>query len=110
MAEHINKLFMAVIVLSLFTYFERADYNLPLFVFILFLWNHPKPVTGDAMQSQKSRLWYLVLFSLLVDFIWIIYWALFWNREDFRINNPTRLTSMTLLISAINFVLKVPLG
>ena len=73
MVEHINKFFAAVIILSLFTYFERADFNLPLFVFVALLWNHKNP-------PQKARVWYLMAFSLLVDFIWIVYWAAIWSN------------------------------
>lgn len=100
MSDHINKLFLAIIVISLFTYFERADYNLPLFAFTYLLWNHHKP-------NQKARLWYLMVFSLLIDFIWVFYWAVFWNREDFSANNGTRLTSLTVISSVLNIILKV---
>lgn len=100
MSDHINKLFLAIIVVSLFTYFERADYNLPLFAFAYFLWNHHKP-------NQKTRLWYLMVFSLIVDFIWVFFWAVFWSREDFTANNGTKLTSLTVTLSAINIILKV---
>ena len=40
MFAHTNKFFVAIIVLSALTYFERADYNLPLFAFALLLWNY----------------------------------------------------------------------
>lgn len=72
MIEHVNKLFAIIIVLSLLTYFERADYNLPLFVFAGLLWNHQHP-------PQKTRVWYLMTFSLIVDLVWIIYWAAIWG-------------------------------
>jgi hypothetical protein len=72
MIQHLNKLFVAIIIISIFTYFERPDYNLPLFVFVLMLWDNPN-------VPQKLRLWYLITFSALVDFIWIIYWAAVWS-------------------------------
>lgn len=75
MIEHLNKLFMVVIVLSLFTYFERPDYNLPLFAFILLLWE-------NSYVKQKTRLWYLMAVSLVVDLVWIIYWAVTWGGYD----------------------------
>lgn len=75
MMEHINKLFMAIIILSLFTYFERPDYNLPLFAFIILLWEH-------SLVKQKVRLWYLMAVSFLVDLVWIIYWAVTWGGYD----------------------------
>lgn len=92
-----NKLFMGVIVLSLFTYFERPDYNLPLFAFILLLWE-------NAYVKQKTRLWYLMVVSLFVDLVWIIYWAVTWGGYD---NKEHGLCSFTIIISVIIFVLKI---
>ena len=43
MIEHIKKLFLVMVVLSCFTCFQRADYNLPLFAFAFFLWDYKRP-------------------------------------------------------------------
>jgi len=43
MIEHIKKLFLAIIGLTCFTCFQRADYNLPLFAFAFFLWDYKHP-------------------------------------------------------------------
>jgi hypothetical protein len=69
----------------------------------------PQASNESLRQTQKACLWYLILFSLLIDFIWIVYWSIFWNREDFVANNYTRLTSLTLVVSVVNFLLKVPI-
>lgn len=108
MLEHINKLFLAMIVLSTLTYFQRPDYNLPLFAFTLVLWSLQSSKLNEKLQkelkfgdegaiadvvaellkdtlfsgSQKLRLWYLITFSLLTDAIWIIYWGVVWNSYD----------------------------
>jgi hypothetical protein len=95
MIEHTNKIFIAIIILSLLTFFERADYNLPLFAFALLLWNHP---------HQKVRLWYLMAFSLLVDLIWIIYWAATWNSFA---NREVGLCNFTVIVSVITMILKI---
>ena len=95
MLEHINKIFVGIIVLSLLTFFERADYNLPLFAFAMILWNHP---------NQKIRLWYLMTFSLLVDAIWIIYWAITWNSYA---NREMGLCNFTIIVSVIIMLLKI---
>ena len=44
MLQHIKKLFLAIIVITCFTCFQRADYNLPLFAFAYFLWEYKHPV------------------------------------------------------------------
>ena len=97
MIEHINKLFMAVIVLSLLTYFERPDFNLPLFAFILLLWD-------NAYVKQKTRLWYLMAVSLIVDLIWIIYWASVWGSFN---NKEAGLCGFTIFISVVIFIIKI---
>ena len=43
MIEHIKILFLAIVAISCLTCFERADYNLPLFAFAIFLWDQPHP-------------------------------------------------------------------
>ena len=43
MIEHIKKLFIAMIAISCFTCFQRADYNLPMFAFAFFLWDYKRP-------------------------------------------------------------------
>jgi len=97
MIEHINKLFMAVIVLSLLTYFERPDYDLPLFAFVILLWD-------NAYVKQKTRIWYLMAVSLLVDLIWIIYWSVTWGGYK---NSEAGLCNFTVSISVIIFIIKL---
>ena len=96
MIEHINKLFIAVIILSLFTYFERSDSNLPLFVFVLLLWD-------NVFYNQKTRIWYILVISLIVDLVWIIYWAVTWGGYD---NKEAGLCNFTIFISVVIFILK----
>jgi NADH:ubiquinone oxidoreductase subunit 2 (subunit N) len=97
MVENINKFFIVIIILSLFTYFERSDFNLPLFVFILLLWD-------NVYYNQKTRIWYLLVVSLIVDLIWIIYWAVTWGGYD---NKESGLCNFTIIISVIIFIIKI---
>lgn len=43
MLQHVKKLFLAIIAITCFTCFQRADYNLPLFAFAYFLWDYKHP-------------------------------------------------------------------
>lgn len=96
MIEHINKLFIVIIFLSILTYFERPDYNLPLFVFVLALWD-------NQFVSQKVRLWYLIAVSALTDFIWIVYWAAVWSGYD---NREKGLGNFTIFLSILTLIVK----
>ena len=97
MFAHANKLFVVIIILSILTYFERPDYNLPLFGFAFLLWDYKDP-------QQKTRLWYLMAFSLITDAIWIIYWAAIWNSYE---NREKGICMFTLVFSIIEFVFKL---
>lgn len=97
MAENISILFVAVIIVSLLTYFERPDYNLPLFIFIFLLWEHP-------LVKQKVRMWYLIVLSLITDVIWIVYWSATWQSYN---NTEADFCNFTLLMSVICCVLKL---
>ena len=97
MIENINKIFTTIIALSLLTFMGRADYNLPLFSFAMVLWPQKKP-------PQKIRIWYLILFSLIVDFTWMIFYAILWNSEGYT---PFAFYNFTLVVSAIIFLVKV---
>ena len=97
MFAHTNKLFLVLIFLSALTYFERADYNLPLFAFALLLWEYKDP-------QQKTRLWYLMAVSVLVDLIWIIYWGSVWNSYN---NTEKGICTFTLIVSVLEFLVKI---
>jgi hypothetical protein len=92
----LNKLFIAIIALSVLTYFERPDYNLPLFFFVLALWDNNHPY-------QKQRLWYLITFSALIDFIWIVYWAAVWSGYE---NREKGLGNFTIFLSVLILIVK----
>ena len=82
--------------LSVLTYFERPDYNLPLFFFVLALWDNNN-------TYQKLRLWYLIAFSTIVDFIWIIYWAAVWSGYE---NREKGLGNFTIFLSVLILIIK----
>ena len=55
MKEHIKKIFLAIVALTCFTCFQRADYNLPLFAFAYFLWDYPPPNVLHHSHSPKNQ-------------------------------------------------------
>lgn len=56
MLEHIKKLFLAIIAITCFTCFQRADYNLPLFAFAYFLWDYKHPnVKSKLIIVTKAK-------------------------------------------------------
>lgn len=108
MIEHIKKLFLAIVLLSCFTCFQRADYNLPLFTFAFFLWDfRGTNVNQWLAQSQKARLFYLFAATWVVDFIWLIYWGVTWGSAEYKRNGSSGASTFVLTLSVISFIVKV---
>jgi hypothetical protein len=59
------------------------------------------------MQLQRIRLFYLFVFTWLVDFIWVIYWGVTWSSDDYQRNGASGTSSFVLTLSIIAFILKV---
>lgn len=56
MIQHIKKLFLAMVILSCLTCFQKADYNLCIFSFSIFLWDYKHPnVTFLNKNSHKKQ-------------------------------------------------------
>ena len=53
-AKHVKKLFLAIIALTCFTCFQRADYNLPLFSFAYLMWDYQPPNVHHPSLSRKN--------------------------------------------------------
>ena len=64
MIQHIKKLFLGMIVLTCFTCFQRADYNLPLFAFSFFLWDYKHPNVLLPHSATKNQTLLLVCLHL----------------------------------------------
>ena len=109
MIEHIKKFFLAIVLISCFTCFQRADYNLPLFTFAYFLWDLKSTNVGHPVtQNQKSRLFYLFVATWVVDFIWLIYWGVTWSSAEYKQNGSSGASGFVLTLSVISFIVKVP--
>ena len=108
MLEHIKKLFLVIVALSCLTCFQRADINLPLFAFTIFLWDWKHPHVLELLtKSQKRRLYYLITFTWIIDFVWIIFWGATWSSSEYRRSGASGITSFVMAISIINFIIKV---
>lgn len=59
------------------------------------------------MQSQKARLYYLFLFTWLVDFIWLIYWGATWSSDEYQNGSEAGSSTFVMALSIIAFIVKV---
>ncbi|EAR84544.1 transmembrane protein, putative (macronuclear) [Tetrahymena thermophila SB210] len=93
--------FLVIAVISCFTCYARADYNLPLFAFSYLLWDQINPC------DQKTRLLYLFIFTWIFDFVWLIYWGSFWDSDKLEQSWAKGVQSFVLILSIINFIIKL---
>jgi len=80
--------------------FTRADYNLPLFIFIYMAWG--------LQRTQKPRIAWMLVITAFFDVCWILYWTPFWESSAFPSGYwENGLHTLTIILSWVNLGLKV---
>ena len=103
----LSKLFVGAAVLGGISCLARADYNLPLFIFVYFMWSHdPVSLREKNSQKEKLKIMGLILLTIIIDLVWVIYWQSFWSSAALTNWNST-LHSIVIFCSSINIILKV---
>ena len=101
-AKHSGKMkylfFCGAIIASLNT-LSRADYNFVLYLYMFFVWTFMGK-TPEAQRQDKVGSFYILLFSLLIDFIWCLYWGGKWDSVS------TIVHELTLFLSWCGILLK----
>jgi hypothetical protein len=101
----IPKLFIASAALALLSCLARPDFNLPLFVFAWLIWSDPDKV--KSTQKERVKLLGFIVFTGIVDLIWLCYWGPSWNSASQYEQWEHGVHSFVLFISSINFILKL---
>ena len=78
---------------------SRADYNFVLYLYMFYVWNFMENSSPNQKQD-KIGCFYILIYSLFIDFIWTIYWGGKWDTV------PTLFHGMTLFFSWIGILLK----
>ena len=103
LANHSGKikyLFLCGAVIAAINTLSRADYNFVLYLYMFYVWTF----MGNSQEEQrqdKIGTFYILLYSLLID----IFWNLFWGGKWDTIQNLAH--EVTLLCSWIGLILKV---
>ncbi|CAD8189741.1 unnamed protein product [Paramecium pentaurelia] len=95
----VQKVLIFGILSSLISSFGRADYNLPLFIFAIFLWE---------FEKFHTRIIYLLLFSFIIDFVYALYWHNQWSRfKILETKIDSLLHSIVILTAMLNMIIKI---
>ena len=78
---------------------SRADYNFVLYLFMFYVWTFME--NTEVQKQDKVGCCYILIFSLLIDFIWVLFWGGKWDTV------PTLFHEMTLFVSWLGIILKI---
>ena len=102
-ARHSSKLkylFLCGAIIAAINTLSRADYNFVVYLYMFYVWTFMGD-SAEAQRQDKVGTFYILLYSLLIDFIWCIFWGGKWD------NVPTLFHEMTLFFSWIGIIWKI---
>ena len=79
---------------------SRADYNFVLYLYMFYVWTFMGN-TAEEQRQDKIGTFYILLYSLLIDIFWCLFWGGKWN------NVSTIAHDLTLFLSWCGIILKV---
>ena len=89
--------------IAAFNCFVRADYNLIIYIYTYYVWNMLD--SKETQSNEKINVFFLLFFSLIIDFIWVFYWGGRWSL--IKIDNQSFIHSLVILLSFIAILNKV---
>ena len=79
---------------------SRADYNFVLYLYMFYVWTFMGN-TAEEQRQDKIGTFYILLYSLLIDIFWCLFWGGKWN------NVSTIAHELTLFLSWCGIILKI---
>ena len=101
-ARHSSKLkyfYICGAIIAALNTLSRADYNFVLYLFMFYVWTFME--NTEVQKQDKVGCCYILIFSLLIDFIWVLFWGGKWDTV------PTLFHEMTLFFSWLGIILKI---
>lgn len=103
--EHRFKpLLFASIGLAAFNTLARADYNLIIYIYIYYVWTVMTD-SKEVQASEKSNSFLVLLFSLIIDILWVTFWSSHWSI--IKNDSESFVHSLVILSSWIAILVKV---
>ena len=105
--KHSNKLKYLILtgaIIGLVNTFGRADFNLILYLYMYYIWNFMAE-DQEIQTREKITSFYILIYSLLIDFIWCIFWNSQWGYLKEDIESGTH--CLVIFLSWIGIILKL---
>ena len=86
------------------TFFGRADYNLFIYLYMSYIWKFMDNIKESQIQ-EKTNTFNVLLYSLLIDIFWCIYWNGKWN--NLKADSEATIHALVIFTSWIGVLLKI---
>ena len=86
------------------TFFGRADYNLFIYLYMSYIWKFMDNIKESQIQ-EKTNTFNVLLYSLLIDIFWCLYWNGKWN--NLKVDSEATIHSLVIFTSWIGVLLKI---
>ena len=103
LSKHSSKLkylFLLGAVIAAINTLSRADYNFVIYLYMFYVWTFMGD-SAEAQRQDKIGTFYILLYSLVIDFIWCLFWGGKWDTV------PTLMHELTLFFSWCGILLKL---
>ena len=99
-SSKLKYLFLVGAIIAGINTLSRADYNFVVYLYMFYVWTF----MGDSAEVQrqdKVGTFYILLYSLLFDTVWCLFWGGKWDQV------PSLFHEMTLFFSWIGIIWKI---
>ena len=99
-SSKLKYLFLVGAIIAGINTLSRADYNFVVYLYMFYVWTF----MGDSAEVQrqdKVGTFYILLYSLLIDTVWCLFWGGKWDTV------PTLFHEMTLFFSWLGIIWKI---
>ena len=102
-SKHSSKLkylFLIGAIIAALNTLSRADYNFVVYLYMFYVWTFLGE-SHEVQRQDKVGTFYILIYSLLIDIIWCIFWGGKWDKV------PTLFHEMTLFFSWLGIIWKI---
>ena len=99
-SKNLKYLFLCGAIIAAINSLSRADYNFILYLYMFYIWTFLEN-SEEAQKQNKIGSFYILVYSLLIDFIWCLFWGGKWDTV------PTLMHEMTVFFSWCGIILKI---
>ena len=103
LSKHSSKLkylFLLGAIIAALNTLSRADYNFVVYLYMFYVWTFMGD-SAEAQRQDKIGTFYILVYSLIIDTIWCLFWGGKWDTV------PTLMHEMTLFFSWCGVFIKI---